>query len=129
MFITPAYAAPAQQSPNVLVTLLPMLLVFAVVLFLGNRSQQKRAAAYKKTIESIKKGDKVVTNSGMIGDIARIKENEFILEIADGIQITVLKSAVASLYKGDVSAVTADDVTPSSQKATGAHHRAKQKRK
>ena len=48
-------------------------------------------------VEAIKKGDRVVTNGGMFGTVAGLKDNIVILKIADEVKIEVLKTAVASV--------------------------------
>jgi preprotein translocase subunit YajC len=45
----------------------------------------------------LKNGDKVVTNSGIYGTIAGIKDNSFQLKVADQVKIEIAKSAIASL--------------------------------
>ncbi|MDR0631097.1 MAG: preprotein translocase subunit YajC [Holosporales bacterium] len=96
-----AYAAPAQQGSNMLMTMLPLLLVFVVMYFLMIRPQQKRAAEHQKLVNSMKRGDKVVTNSGLIGVITRVKDSEFVIELAENVDVSILKSAIAGPYKGD----------------------------
>lgn len=100
MLISPAYADGVAPVGNggLLLQLVPFLLIFVVMYFLMIRPQQKRAAAHQKAIGAMKRGDRVVTNSGLIGTIARVKENEFLIEIAENVQVAVVKPAVASLY-------------------------------
>lgn len=100
MFISPAYADGVAPTGNggLLLQLVPFLLIFVVMYFLMIRPQQKRAAAHQKALSAMKRGDRVITNSGLVGTIARVKENEFIVEIAENVQVTVVKQAVASLY-------------------------------
>jgi preprotein translocase subunit YajC len=97
-----AYAAPAQQGSNMLMTMLPLLLVFLVMYFLMIRPQQKRAAEHQKLVNSMKRGDKVVTNSGIIGVISRVKDAEFVIEVAENTNVSFLKNAIADIYKGDL---------------------------
>ncbi|MDR1908238.1 MAG: preprotein translocase subunit YajC [Holosporales bacterium] len=124
MFITPAYAAPAQQGSNMFMTMLPLVFIFGVMYFLMIRPQQKRAAEHQKAVEALKRGDRIVTNSGLIGEIARVKDSEFVLEIAENVQVSVLKNAVAGIYKGDSGATPSD-----AQGAKNEDVRRKQKRK
>jgi len=72
-----------------------MLLLFLPLFFLlfwMPRSQQKKQAA---ALSKLQKGDKVVTQSGMIGKLAELGERTFKLEIAPGVKIDVLKSSIA----------------------------------
>jgi preprotein translocase subunit YajC len=103
MLFPPAYAAPSQQSYGTLMSMLPLLLVFAVMYFFMIRPNQKKVAEQQRMINAMKRGDKIVMNSGIIGTISKVKDSEFVIEIADGVQITVLKNSIATLYttKGD----------------------------
>lgn len=98
MFANSAYAAPATQGMDLLGAVLPFALVFAVVYFFMLRPQQKRAAAHKQALSAMKRGDRVVTSSGVVATISKVKESEFVLEIAEDVQILVVKDAVAALY-------------------------------
>lgn len=100
MLVSPAYADEMVRggSGSLLLQLVPFLLIFVVMYFLMIRPQQKRAAAHQQALSAMKRGDRVVTNSGLVGTIVRVKESEFILEIAENVQVTIVKQAVASLY-------------------------------
>ncbi len=74
--------------------LLMIVLVFVVFYFFMIRPQMKKQKEIKKFREAIKVGDKVVTAGGLHGKIKDIKESTFIVEIAEGVKITVEKSSV-----------------------------------
>lgn len=93
-----AYAAPAAQGGDFFLSLLPLVVVMAIVYLFMFRPQQKRAAAHRKALSEMKRGDRVVTNSGVVGTIAKVKDTEFVLEVADDVQILVVKDAIAALY-------------------------------
>lgn len=99
MFFARAYAAPGGQGgTDILMSMLPFILIFGVLYFLMIRPQQKRAEAHKKSLAAMKRGDRVVTNSGVIGTIVKVKDSEFVLEVADDVEILVVKDAIAALY-------------------------------
>ena len=67
MFITPAYAqgaAAAGGGTDMLIQLAPFLLIFVVMYFLILRPQQKRAKAHQEMVNSLRRGDVVVTTGG-----------------------------------------------------------------
>lgn len=75
-----------------------MLMIVAVIVifyFFMVRPQSARAKKEKQFRESLQKGQKVVTVSGVHGKVVEIKETTIILEIANNVQIEVEKSAVA----------------------------------
>ena len=76
--------------------LFPIILIGAFY-FLLIRPQTKRAKEHKQMVESLKKGDEVVTGGGVLGRITEIGENFIQVEIAEGVQIKVQKQAVSSL--------------------------------
>ncbi len=88
------------QSSQIM-AFLPLILLFAVFYFLLIRPQQKRARTHKQFIESLKKGDRVVTSGGMYGTITGITDDSVTIEIAEKVRIKVLKSAIADYAKGD----------------------------
>lgn len=78
----------------------PMLIMFGALIlimyFLMIRPQQKRQKEHQKMLDSIKKGDKVITTSGMHGTVTDIDGNTYLIQIAENVKITFEKSAIAS---------------------------------
>ncbi len=83
--------------------LLPLVLIFVVFYFLLIRPQQKKAKEHREMLGNLRRGDKIVTNGGLIGTISRVpNENELILEIADNVKVRVMRGMIAeSLSKTD----------------------------
>ena len=77
--------------------ILVIVATFAIFYFILIRPQQKKQKDLQKTIEALKKGDRIMTNGGMFGTVAVFKDNVIILKIADEVKIEVLKTAVASV--------------------------------
>ena len=86
-------AAPVGQQPPggifaVLVELLPMFaIVFLIFYFMIIRPQQQKLAEHNKLIESLKKGDSVVTSGGMLGRVAAVEKDSILLEVASNVKI------------------------------------------
>ena len=74
-----------------------IIATFAIFYFILIRPQQKKQKDLKKMVEAIKKGDRVMTNGGIFGTVAGLKDNIVILKITDEVKIEVLKTAVASV--------------------------------
>lgn len=99
MFISNAFAqgAPAADPTGGLMQLLPIILMFVVLWFLMVRPQMKRAKEHKAMIQSLSKGDEVVTQGGIAGRITGI-DNDFVrVEIAKGVEVTVQKPTIAAV--------------------------------
>lgn len=71
-------------------------LIFAVMYFFMIRPQQRREKERQKMISELKKGDRVVTSSGIIGTVWGIKDNVVVLKVDDDVKMEFLKSAVSS---------------------------------
>jgi preprotein translocase subunit YajC len=63
--------------------------------------QQSRQQRARRELQAqLKAGDRVVTMGGIIGTVRQVKDNQLVLEIADGVRINVLKSAIGGRYEG-----------------------------
>ena len=107
MFISNAFAqtAPAAQggTESGLLSMLPLVLMFVVLYFVMIRPQMKRQKEHKTMIDALAKVDEVVTSGGLLGKITKIGESFIGIEIANGIEIQVQRSAVVQvLPKGTV---------------------------
>ncbi|MEZ4435745.1 MAG: preprotein translocase subunit YajC [bacterium] len=87
-------AAPAGGG---IMGLLPLLLMFVIFYFLLIRPQRKRMKQHEEMIQRLKKGDRVVTNGGLIGTIHALTDTEIVLEIGDRAKVRVVRSQV-NLY-------------------------------
>ena len=66
----------------------------------------KQAKEHKQMVESLNKGDEVVTNGGMLGKIIQVGDNFLVLEIAKGIEVKVQKHAIsATMPKGTIKTI------------------------
>jgi len=104
MLISEAYAqatAPAAGATDMLTSFLPLVLIFVVFWFLMIRPQQKRMKEHRALVSAAKKGDKVVTNGGILGVITKAVdgENDVEVEIASGVKVRVLRSAIQDVLK------------------------------
>ncbi len=95
--------APPPQ-PGIAELLMPMVFMFAIFYFLLIRPQQKRQREHQKLIESVKAGDKIVTNSGIHGLVANVKERTLIVKVADNVKIEFDRAAIASITRAEESA-------------------------
>lgn len=96
--ISSAYAQAGQPPAGGGFELIIMVLVFfAIFYFLIIRPQSKRAKEHKALMESLSRGDEVVTNGGLMGKIAEIGDHVVRVEIAEGTVIAVQKQAIATI--------------------------------
>ncbi len=78
-------------------SLIPLILIFIIFFFLIIRPQQKKIKAHQAMVQSLKRGDRVVTSGGIIGKITKVNEeqNTVQVEIASNVEVTVLKANIA----------------------------------
>lgn len=84
-------------------SMVPMIIVMAVLIYFMWRSQKKEQKRRQEMIDGVKVGDQVVTVGGIYGEIVTVKENSFIVKIAENTRIELMKSAVSSVPSGDGS--------------------------
>ena len=86
------------QTQSPLVSLVPIFLVFGIFYFLLLAPMRKRQKALQKVVEGLKRGDKVVTNGGLIGEIAAVEDRRIVhLKLGENVKVRVLKSSIAGL--------------------------------
>ena len=83
--------------------LIMMVVLFAIMYFMLIRPQQKRVKDHRNMVQSLAKGDEVVTNGGTLGRITHVGEQFLTLEIAEGVSIKVQKTAISAVMpKGTI---------------------------
>ena len=97
MFVTPAYAQ-AAGGGSAFTSFIPLILIFAIMYFLLIRPQQKKAKDHKAMVAAVRRGDQVVTQGGIIGKVAKVRDDhEIDVEIAKGVKVRVVKSTIAQV--------------------------------
>lgn len=101
MFVSPAFAqaaGAANGTAGVLESFLPLVLIFIVFYFLLIRPQQKRAKQHKEMLGQLRRGDKVITGSGIYGTVSKvIGDQEVQVEIAEGVKVRMVRSAIQEI--------------------------------
>jgi len=83
---------------SLLQTVAPLVLVFAIFYFLIIRPQQQRAKQHREMVENVRRGDTVVTAGGLVGRVAKVKDDgEIMVDLADNVQVRVLKNTLAEV--------------------------------
>jgi preprotein translocase subunit YajC len=108
VFISSAFAqtAPAAAGGDMqssLMGMLPLVLMFVVLYFIMIRPQMKKQKEHKAMIEAVAKGDEIVTAGGVLGKVSKIGDTFLGLEVANGVEIQIQRSAVVQvLPKGSI---------------------------
>ena len=98
-----------QKKAGGLMDFLPLIIIivlFYVFIFRGNKKQQqKRQEAIDRTV----KGTRVMLNSGVLGKVVEVREKEFLVEIAENVQILVIKNGVTPVEEENADAKKAGE--------------------
>jgi len=102
VFISSAFAqtAPAAAGGDMqstLMNMLPILVMFGVLYLVMIRPQMKKQKDHKSMIESIVKGDEVVTAGGFLGRVSKLGDAFISVELATGVEVQMQRSAVVQV--------------------------------
>jgi len=99
----------AQAAPGAIFQqIAPLALILAVFYFLLIRPQQQKAKEHEDYLAGLKRGELVLTSSGLYGRIVELGEHEVTLEIASGVRVRHERSKIAGSAKAAGAAVKAE---------------------
>ena len=99
----PAAAAGGGDMMSQLTGMLPLVLMFVVLYFVMIRPQMKRQKEHRAMLDALSKGDEVATAGGILGTVTRLSEGVLYIQIAQGVEVQIQRSAVAQvLPKGTI---------------------------
>jgi len=87
---------PEGGSPNPFIQMVPFFLILAIFYFVLIRPQQKRVQEHQKFVGSLKKGDDVITESGLYGTVVGVNDDSVVLKVADNVRVKFLKAKVTA---------------------------------
>ena len=94
---TPQGGAPA-DGMGMLASLMPFILMFVIFWFLLIRPQQKRAKAHREMLDALKRGDKIITQSGLLGTIVELTKEELVIECGDA-KLRMSRAAIGGVIQ------------------------------
>ena len=87
---------------NMMQMMMPMLIIFVIFYFMLIRPQQRKEKERRKIIDNAKSGDRIMFGGGILGIVTNVKDNTFIVKIADNVKIEITKASVTNvLEKGE----------------------------
>jgi len=79
---------------------IPLILIFVIFYFFLIRPQQKRVKDHKVMVQSLKRGDEIITSGGIIGTIDRVMEDDRVeVILGENVKVQIIKSTITSLLK------------------------------
>ena len=79
----------------------PILIMFAAMYFLLIAPQRKKQKQHQKMVSELASGAHVLTSGGIYGTITNVKDDRFVLRIAEGTKIEITKNSIASVISSD----------------------------
>lgn len=77
---------------------IPLVLIFAIMYFLLIRPQQKKVKEHAAMVTTLRRGDQIVTQGGVIGKVVKVKDdNEVEVEIADGVKVRIVQNTIVTV--------------------------------
>ena len=86
---------------EIMAQLLPFVFLIGIMYFIIIRPQQQQAKKHKEMLEALAKGDKIVTNGGLIAEVKKVEENFFSVKINDNVVVKVTKESIARKYEDE----------------------------
>ncbi|MFH1223692.1 MAG: preprotein translocase subunit YajC [Pseudomonadota bacterium] len=96
-------AAGATKQGGIFGMLMPFALIILVFYFFMIRPQQKQKKKHQEFLSTIKKGDEVITSSGLIGTVHAVSDKTVVIELDENVKIKVLKGFVSSYAREAVA--------------------------
>ena len=87
------------QGGNLLGSLLPLIVLFGIFYFLIIRPQQKQQKEHNAMLESLGKGDNIITTGGLIVEIRKVEETYFVVKQSDGSESRLVKTFISSKWE------------------------------
>ena len=89
----------AAQQPSMLASFIPLILIFLIFYFLLIRPQQKKLKEHKILLDSIQRGDEILSSGGILGKVIKVDNDKLTVEISKGVNVTIIRSTVADVIK------------------------------
>ena len=79
---------------------IPLILIFVIFYFFLIRPQQKRVKEHKIMVESLKRGDEIITSGGIIGTVEKVMQDDRVeVIIGDNVKVQIIRSTITSQLK------------------------------
>ena len=97
----PASEAGQQQvpPPNSTMVMIPFIILIGVMIAISMRTSSKEKKKREEMMNSIRKGTKIMTSGGIFGEIAEVQKDQFLLKIANNVQIAISRTAGAQVIQ------------------------------
>ena len=84
-------------ASSTLVQFVPFIIIFAIFYFMLIAPMRKRQKALQQMVANLKKGDRVITQGGLYGEVLTVKDDSLVLKLGDNVKVRVTKASIASM--------------------------------
>jgi preprotein translocase subunit YajC len=88
-------------APGPLLQLVPFVAIFAIFYFLMIAPMRKRQKALQNLVQNLKKGDAVITQGGLYGEVASLRDDSVVLKLGENVKVRVARSAISGMQADD----------------------------
>ena len=101
-----ASEAGQQQAPppSSGMMMIPFIILIGVMIAISMRTSSKEKKKREEMMNSIRKGTKIMTSGGILGEIAEVQKDQYLLKIANNVQIAISRTAVAQVIQPSADA-------------------------
>ena len=103
-----AAAGPVQPQTSMMESLFPLIMIVVVFYFFLIRPQQKKMKTHRELVSNVRRGDQVVTSGGLIGKVAKVSDDEVLVDLGDNVKVRVVKSTLSDI-RSKTEPAKADD--------------------
>ena len=91
--------AQSSAQPSMVASFIPLILIFLIFYFLLIRPQQKKQKEHRKLLDSIQRGDEILSSGGILGKVLKVDNDKLTVEISKGVNVNIIRSTVADVIK------------------------------
>ena len=89
--------AQSSAQPSMVASFIPLILIFLIFYFLLIRPQQKKQKEHRKLLDSIQRGDEILTSGGFVGKVTNTDGEKLSVDIANNVNVLIYRSTVADV--------------------------------
>ena len=104
-------APPGQQTGSIMQLLVPMALMMVIAYVILIRPQRRKQREHEDRVKRVKAGDRIVTNGGIHGTIAAVKDHTFMMKIADNVKLEIEQSNIMRILSTEEAEVADEDLS------------------
>lgn len=104
-----AAGAPMQPTQSLMDMMFMPLIILVVFYFFLIRPQQKKVKDHRELVSNVRRGDQVVTSGGLLGKVAKVSEDEVLVDLGDNVRVRVVKHTLSDIRSKSEPAKSDED--------------------